>query len=136
MLASLPLAALPAAARLLSSARGGFGAVVAERDEVTLTMERSQWQSSALRRRARGEAGPFRAITIDLDLGFEVCGFLAPAAERLAGAGVSIVPQCGYRKDHLLVLETQLERALQSLQALMRASRKQARAAGIRIADP
>ena len=41
----------------------------------------------------------------------------------LAEAGVSIVPICAYRKDHLLVRESQLATAVQVLQELAAGSR-------------
>jgi hypothetical protein len=52
-------------------------------------------------------------------LDLDVVGYLAPAAVALAKAGISIVPQCGYLKDHLLVAEKDLEKALQTLQELI-----------------
>ena len=74
------------------------------------------WATSPLRARARAVAGPYRVLTFDLDLELDVVGYLAPAAERLATAGVSIVPQCGFLKDHLLVREGDLEQAREVLE--------------------
>jgi len=90
-----------------------------ERDEVSLTVPETAWAGSPLQRRAVAQAGPYRAITFDLDIALEVCGYLAPAAQRLAEAGIPIVPQCGYRKDHLLVLESQLATAVDVLEGLI-----------------
>lgn len=125
VLASLPSSALPESARLLSSSAGKFAALVAERDEVSLTVEQGVWSNSELRRQARGAAGPLRSITLDLQLDLDVCGFLAPAAVRLAAAGISIVPQCGYLKDHLLVHESNLERTVEVLEAFILGCRRQ-----------
>lgn len=119
-LVSLPGALLGEAAALLAHA-GPFAALVAERDEVSLTLAMETWRASGLASRARAQAGPLRAITLDLDLDLGVCGFLAPAARRLAWAGVSIVPQCAFLKDHLLVAEADLERSLATLHAFIRA---------------
>ena len=92
------------------------------------------WSSSATRFRSRSgeglarvrpegppsrEAGPYRAITLDVNIDLGVVGYLAPAAVRLAEAGVSIVPQCAYSKDHLLVREADLEAARAVLEALI-----------------
>ena len=40
---------------------------------------------------------------VELALALDVVGYLAPAAARLAQAGISMVPQCAFQKDHLLV---------------------------------
>jgi hypothetical protein len=124
VLASLPPALLREGARLLGTATG-FAALVAEGDEVSLTIEQELWERSPLRRRARGAQTLLRAVTFDLALAPEVCGFLAPAAVELAAAGVSIVPQCGYRKDHLLVQESSLVPATQALERLIATARRQ-----------
>ncbi|HET7291325.1 MAG TPA: ACT domain-containing protein [Vicinamibacteria bacterium] len=116
-LASLPAEALPAAAAFVASRSGCFLALVLERDEVSLTAPEGLWRASPLRARARRESGPYRAITLDLDLDLGVCGYLAPAAARLAAAGISIVPQCGFLKDHLLVHAPDVERAVAVLEA-------------------
>lgn len=118
VLASLPVSGLDEAAALLARA-SGWSALVLERDEVSLTVTEPAWRSSALRACRLAEAGPYRAITLDVDIDLGVIGYLAPAAARLAEAGVSIVPQCAYSKDHLLVREADLERARAVLEALI-----------------
>jgi hypothetical protein len=52
-----------------------------------------------------------------------VTGYLAPAAEALAAAGVPIVPQCAFSKDHVLVPAEHLDVAVRALTALARAAR-------------
>ena len=117
-LVSLPVAVVSEAAALVGRARG-FAALVLERDEVSATVEAEGWRASPLRARAVAEAGPYRAITLDVDIDLGVVGYLAPAAARLAEAGVSIVPQCAYRKDHLLVREGDLGSAVRVLEAFI-----------------
>ena len=70
-------------------------------------------------------ASPYRAITFDVNIDLGVVGYLAPAAARLAAAGVSIVPQCAYLKDHLLVREADLETARAVLEAFIAECRGQ-----------
>lgn len=125
VLASLPMEQAAAAAALAGSRTQAFAALVVERDEVSLTLSEDAWRESELRLLARAEAGPFRAITFDIDVELDVCGYLAPAAQRLALAGVSIVPQCAYLKDHLLVHESRLTQALSVLEELIRACRSE-----------
>jgi hypothetical protein len=118
LLVSLPPVALADAAALMAKATG-FASLVVERDEVSLTLAKSLWEASPLRVQASGVAGPYRAVTLDVDIDLGVVGYLAPAAARLAGGGISIVPQCGFRKDHLLVREKDLERACRLIEELI-----------------
>lgn len=118
VLVSLPLAARADAAELAARATG-FAVWVVERDEASLTLAEADWRQSPLRARARAEAGPYRAITLDVEIDLGMVGYLAPAAERLARAGVSIVPQCAYLKDHLLVRADDLAEALRVLEAFV-----------------
>jgi len=119
VLASFALADLPAVASALASRleppRHAFSAVIVERDEVSVTIERAKWDALAIAKQARAVAGPYRAITLDLQVGLAVSGYLLPAAERLAAAGISIVPQCAFQKDHLLVQADDAGRAMSIL---------------------
>jgi hypothetical protein len=122
LFASLPAERLAEAAALAAAApAGSFVALVRERDEVALTLpETSRARLSELGARVDG---PYRVLTFDVALPLDLVGFLAPAALRLAEAGVSIVPQCGFRTDHLLVRASQLETACRVLEDLVRESR-------------
>ena len=119
VLASLDPALAAEAAALAAASRPAFAALVLERDEVSLTLPEPVWLASPLRARRRAEAGPLRVITFDLDLDLDVCGYIAPAADALAAAGVPIVPQCAFLKDHLLVKEAHREAAVRALEALI-----------------
>jgi len=118
-LVSLPLSALTEAAALVDETGEAFSCLIKERDEVSLTIAAAAWDGSPLRRSARGDQGPFRLITFDLDLDLAVTGYLAPAAEALAAAGVPIVPQCAFLKDHVLVPADRLETAVLALERVI-----------------
>jgi hypothetical protein len=122
-LVSLPRAALAEAADLVAHAGDVFCCLVLERAEVSLTLAEGVWAASSLRPSARHEAGPFKVITFDLDLDLAVTGYLAPAAEALAAAGVPIVPQCAFLKDHLLVPAEQLKAAIRTLEEVIARAR-------------
>lgn len=121
VVASLPRDAdavtLEAAAAL--AARGPFSALVFAADEISLTVPAKVWESCALRDAALGTSGPWAVIALDLEIDLGVTGYLAPAAARLAAAGVPILPQCAYRKDYLLVLAADCPRALAVLETLI-----------------
>ena len=118
VLASLELADLSAASALVVRQGAGFAALVVERDEVSVTVLESLWQASGLT--ARALDGPFRALTLDVNIDLSVCGYMAPLAVRLAEAGVSIIPQCAYLKDHLLIHERNIERAVAEVERMIR----------------
>jgi hypothetical protein len=120
MLVSLPREALIEALSLVSSAAGHFSAVVVERDEVSLTVEEELWKTRAGTIAHHAMDGPYRAITLQLNVDLGVSGYFAPAAERLANAGISIVPQCAYLKDHVLVRATDADRAVEIMEHLVR----------------
>jgi hypothetical protein len=123
-LVSLDTALATEAGRLLAADTEPFAALVRERDEVSLTIAERPWRRSRLRRRARAESGPFKAITFDIPLDLDVIGYMAPAAARLAEAAVSIVPQCAFQKDHVLVHAEGARKALRVLQGLVRDCRQ------------
>jgi hypothetical protein len=118
VLASVTPARLGEAAALIAEGAGEFAVLLRERDEVSLTVEESAWRNSPLVALATAAAEPYRVITFDLALDLGIVGYFAPAAAALAEAGVPIVPQCAYAKDHLVVREEDLERALAALRSL------------------
>jgi len=118
-LVSFPTKMLPETVSLVTKEDGRFAALIAEPDEVSLTISYGRWRTSRLRGRASAESGPFRVITFVLELDPAVVGYFAPAARRLAEAGVPIVPQCAFLKDHLLVREADLPKATAVLEKLI-----------------
>lgn len=128
-LLSLPHANVSYAASLAAASVSGletpaFAALVIERDEVSLTVADAVWQTLRNRFPNAPNAGPYSVITFALNLDLSVCGYLAPAAVRLADAGISIVPQCAYLKDHLLVKKEDTERAVLILETWIRECRE------------
>lgn len=117
-LVSLPRERAADAAGLLGAVPG-FAALVVERDEASLTLPQADWAAVAARFPEARVQAPFKALTLDIDIELDVCGYLAPAAERLAAVGVPIVPQCAFLKDHLLVPAAQAELARQVLAGLI-----------------
>jgi hypothetical protein len=123
LLVSLPLRHAERAALLSASVSGGFAAWLRERDELSLTLPRASWSADGPLAAEARVSGPLRLLTLDIDIALDVCGYLAPAAERLAAEGIPIVPQCGFLKDHLLVPAERLDDALAVLEGLIRGAR-------------
>jgi hypothetical protein len=100
------------AVRLLAGVTAPFMQLVVEPDVLSLILPAAHWRAlSPAFPRARLQ-GPFRVISFDLDLPDDLVGFLAVVSRALAGAGVPILAICGYAKDHVLVREEHVERAL------------------------
>jgi hypothetical protein len=83
--------------------------------EVTLVCEEEDWLSMRhAARDARVETG-FRLVTLDIELPWNVVGFLARVTEILADAGVSVGALSAFSRDHLLIKQGQLAAALRVL---------------------
>jgi hypothetical protein len=123
VLVSLPHKSLAGALTAISSAAGHFSAVVVEKDEVSLTVEEGCWGRNAAAVPFSKADGPYRVVTLQLNVDLGVTGYLAPAAVRLAEAGISIVLQCAFLKDHLLIRAADAERAVNVLGQLARECR-------------
>jgi hypothetical protein len=83
--------------------------------EVTLLVEESEWRAMRhAARDARVEAG-FRLVTLGVELGWDVVGFLAHVTRILADAGVSVGALSAFSRDHLLIKQEDLGKALRVL---------------------
>jgi hypothetical protein len=83
--------------------------------ETTLLVEEGDWLTMRhAARDARVETG-FRLVTLDIELPWNVTGFLARVAEILAAEGVVVGALSAFSRDHLLVKQDQLGTALRVL---------------------
>ncbi len=83
--------------------------------EVTLLVEESDWRAMRhAARDARVEAD-FRLVTLDVELGWDVVGFLAHVTRILAEAGVPVGALSAFSRDHLLIKQADLGNALRVL---------------------
>jgi hypothetical protein len=83
--------------------------------EVTLLLEEDDWRAMRhAARDARIEAG-FRLLTLDVELPWNVVGFLAHVTEILAGEGIAVGALSAFSRDHLLIKQDDLGRALRVL---------------------
>jgi len=102
-----------------------FVAFVTEGTECSLTAPEAAFGSWRLRHRATEVSRGLRAVTIDVSMPVDVVGFLAPLADRLADAQIPIIPQCGYRTDHILIPASRLDDALKVIEGLIADARKE-----------
>ncbi|HLM57255.1 MAG TPA: ACT domain-containing protein [Pyrinomonadaceae bacterium] len=83
--------------------------------EVTMLCEEDDWRAMRHAARDAKVEGDFRLVTFDIELAWDVVGFLARVAEILAAAGVAVGALSAFSRDHLLVKQADLARALRAL---------------------
>ena len=89
--------------------------VLRDEREVTLLLDEDDWKRIRHSvRDAKIEAG-FRLVTFDLELPWNVVGFLARLTEILAAAGISVGALSSFSRDHLLIKQDDLGKALRVL---------------------
>jgi uncharacterized protein len=89
--------------------------IFSDKFEVTLLLAD---QDLRLVRHAMGDARVepgFRLITFNIVLDFDVVGFMSEVSRLLADAGVPIIAVSAYSRDHILVRQDDLGRALAAL---------------------
>lgn len=86
-----------------------------DEQEVTLLLEETDWRPMRHAvRDARVEAG-FRLLTLDIELDWNVVGFLAYVTQILAEAGISCGALSAFSRDHLIIKQDDLGAALRTL---------------------
>lgn len=83
--------------------------------EVTLLIEEEDWQRIRHALRDAKVERSFRLLTFDLELPWNVVGYLARVTEILAAAGISVGALSSFSRDHLLIKQDQLGSALRVL---------------------
>ncbi len=99
----LPPTELPPAAALLAEIGTPFCALIADKDEITLLLAQPIWERVAARFPDHRVAAPYRLITFDLPLDFELIGFMALVSTLLAQARLSILAISAFERDHIFV---------------------------------
>ncbi|HYN24390.1 MAG TPA: ACT domain-containing protein [Pyrinomonadaceae bacterium] len=83
--------------------------------EVTLLLEEDDWQRIRhIVRDAKMERG-FRLVTLDIELPWNVIGYLARVTAILAAAGIPVGALSSFSRDHLLIKQDDLGKALRVL---------------------
>jgi hypothetical protein len=83
--------------------------------EVTLLLEEEDWLTMRhIVRDARVE-GNWRLLTLNIELGWNVVGYLARVTEILAAAGIPVGALAAFSRDHLLIKQDDLGAALRVL---------------------
>jgi hypothetical protein len=83
--------------------------------EVTLLLEEEDWLTMRHAVRDARVEGGWRLVTLNIELGWNVTGFLARVTEILAAAHVPIGALTAFSRDHLLIKQDDLGTALRVL---------------------
>jgi hypothetical protein len=83
--------------------------------EVTLLLEETDWHTMRHAARDARTEGDFRLVTLDIELQWNVVGYLARVTEILTAAGISVGALSVFSRDHLLVKQNDLAAALRAL---------------------
>ncbi len=83
--------------------------------EVTLLVDKIDFNVIRHAIRDAKTEGNFRLLTFNIELGFNVVGFLAEVSRILAEAEISIVALSAFSRDHLLIKQEDLPKALKVL---------------------
>ena len=83
--------------------------------EVTLLLDETDWRTMRHAAREARVEGNFRLLTFNIELDWNVVGFLARITEILAGAGISCGALSSFSRDHLLIRQDDLATALRVL---------------------
>jgi hypothetical protein len=83
--------------------------------EVTLLLDETDWRTMRYAARDARVEGPFRLVTLNIELDWSVVGYLARVTEVLAGAGISCGTLSSFSRDHLLIKQDDLGAALRVL---------------------
>lgn len=83
--------------------------------ETTLLLDETDYETMRHAIRDAKTERNFRLLTFDVELDFSVVGFLAEVARILAEAEISIVALSAFSRDHILIKQDSLGKALKVL---------------------
>ena len=86
-----------------------------DRWEVTMVLDDTDYGTVRHAIRDSKVEKNFRLLSFDVELPFDVVGFMAQIAKILADAEISILPISSFTTDHVLVKQDDLSNALKSL---------------------
>ncbi|MCR9255144.1 MAG: hypothetical protein NXI16_03520 [Alphaproteobacteria bacterium] len=99
------------AAEAVSTASGRYACLIRDQAGISVVIDQESAEELARQVPVRDRFGPFRVVSTDGDLPFDVIGFLKPVLERLNAEGIKAGPQCGAVFDHLFIYEKDIDRA-------------------------
>jgi hypothetical protein len=89
--------------------------ILSDKWEVTLLLDEVDYGTIRHAVREAKSEGNFRLLSFDIELDWSVVGFFAEISRILTGAGISIGAISAFSRDHILVKQEDLAKALKVL---------------------
>ena len=89
--------------------------VLRDNHEITLLLDDSDWRTMRHAARDARIEGNFRLLTFDIELQWKTVGFLARVTQLLAEAEISSGALSAFSRDHMLIKQDDLAKALRVL---------------------
>ncbi len=89
--------------------------ILADNREVTLLLDEIDFGTIRHAVKDAKTEGNFRMLSFDVELDFNVVGYLAEISRILADADISIVALSAFSRDHILIKQNELAKALKVL---------------------
>lgn len=89
--------------------------ILSDKYEVTMMLDDTDYGTCRHALRDAKTSGNFRLVTFDVVMDFTVVGFMAFVSRVLAEAGISIMALSAFSRDHILVSQADLPKALKVL---------------------
>lgn len=89
--------------------------LLSDKYEVTMLLDQADWQAMRHAARAARVESNFRLVTLNLELEWNVIGYYALVTKILADAEISVGAISAYSRDHLLIKQEDLAKALKVL---------------------
>lgn len=121
---ALELEETAAAAELLIASDGKYSCLIRDQGCLSIVVDEALVPFIDQRTQIRDRFGPFRIVSTDGELPFNVVGFLRPVLEVLNREGIKAGPQCGADFDHLFIFEKDVDRAQEILHDFIADSKK------------
>ena len=119
VLVKLPANGILVAAGILAEIGKPFGALIVDKDEVTLLVDARATETFTRRLlNTTVSKKTYRLISLDVELEPELVGLIAIISRALADAEISILTFAAFSRDHLLVPTKQFDEALTALENL------------------
>ncbi|REJ78445.1 MAG: ACT domain-containing protein [Acidobacteria bacterium] len=87
--------------------------------EVTLVVDSADFGNLGKAIDGASVEGNFRLLSFDAEMGFDVVGFMSAVASILAAENISILPFFSFNRDHVLVKQDDLPKALKAFRGIV-----------------
>jgi hypothetical protein len=89
--------------------------LLSDKREVTLLLDSTDWQTMRHAARDAKVESNFRLVTLDIELGWHIVGYLAAVTKILSDADIPVGAISAFSRDHLLIKQDDLAKALKIL---------------------